>query len=801
MGQTHKIDFRTVMKTFKPLFRLFFLGITLTYVLTTSSCKEEVVEQDVLWYNAPAQEWEEALPLGNGRLGAMVFGGPKHERLQLNDDSLWPSNSPDWDEPDGTPEDLQRIRELLIQGENVMADSLFVSKFSRKKVVRSHQTMGDLFIDLDHDSITDYRRELNLNEAAVTITYKADGHQVTEKVFVSHPHQVLVIELTTEDPKGLWAKLWMQRPEDHGHPTAKTWVDEDRVLVMDGEVTQYGGYFDSKPSPITTGVKFQARLQIDHKGGELKALNDHLQLQGAKRAVCYLTSNSSYYAEKYTDKSIEQLQAAKDAGHAKIWRDHTTDFDRLYARTHLRLGDGQKDSIPTDQRLTAIKNGATDLGMDALLFHYGRYLLIASSRPDTNPANLQGLWNPHIEAPWNGDYHLNINLQMNYWPANVTQLDELNAPLFAYIDKLIENGKVTAQKNYGCRGSFVPHATDLWAPTWLRAPTAYWGCSLGAGGWLMQHYWEYYQFTQDRDFLKERAYPALYQVAQFYSDWLIEDPRDGYLVSVPSTSPENRFFNDKGESVATCMGSAMDQQVIAEVFDNYAKACQILNVQNELLEITTRQKRQLRPGFILGDDGRILEWDRDYAEVEPGHRHMSHLYGFHPGTSITQSATPELFRAVRKTLDHRLANGGAGTGWSRAWLINCSARLLDGAMAGEHIKLLFQKSMYPNLFDAHPPFQIDGNFGYTAGVAEMLLQSHEEDILRLLPALPPSWKIGHIKGLRARGDIIVDVEWKDAIIQKISLHSPIDKTITLVHGDEQREVNLKKGETLQLTGI
>ncbi len=779
------------------LFRVGLIGILVGLL----SCQENFIAQDILWYYAPAKEWEEALPLGNGRLGAMVFGDPIRERIQLNDDSLWPSDRPDWDEPDGTPEDLQRIRELLIQGENVLADSLFVDKFSRKKVVRSHQTMGDLFIDFDHDNITDYRRELNLNEALVSVSYKANGYQVTEKVFVSHPHEALVVELSTEDPKGLWAKFRMERPEDHGHPTAKTWVNEDKVLVMDGEVTQYGGYFDSKPTPITTGVKFQTRLQIDHKDGTVEAGKGHLQLQGSKRVVCYLTSNSSYYSEKYTNKSIEQLQAAKDAGYAKIWRDHKADFDALYARTHLRLDNGEKDSIPTDMRLAVIENGASDPGLDALLFHYGRYLLISSSRPGSNPANLQGLWNPHIEAPWNGDYHLNINLQMNYWPANLTQLDELNQPLFDYVDKLIENGKVTAKKNYGCRGSFVPHATDLWAPTWLRAPTAYWGCSVGAGGWLMQHYWEHYEFTQDKDFLKERVFPALHQVAQFYSDWLIEDPRDGYLVSAPSTSPENRFFNKEMDSVATCMGSAMDQQVIAEVFDNYTKTCQILNIENKLLEITTQQKRRLRPGFVLGGDGRILEWDREYGEPEPGHRHMSHLYGFHPGIAITQSKTPELFNAVRKTLDYRLENGGAGTGWSRAWLINCSARLLDGAMAHEHIKLLFQRSMYPNLFDAHPPFQIDGNFGYTAGVAEMLLQSHEPGILRLLPALPPSWKTGQVKGLKARGNITVDMVWEDNSLRSLSLVSSEDKKIKLVYGDNQKDVDLKKDENVVLEGF
>ena len=445
-------------------------------------------------------------------------------------------------------------------------------------------------------------------------------------------------------------------------------------------------------------------------------------------------------------------------------------------------------------RIARIKAGETDTGLEALLFQYGRYLLISSSREGTNPANLQGLWNQHINAPWNADYHLNINLQMNYWLANVTSLSELNMPLFDYIDRLVENGKETASKNFGCRGAFIPHATDLWAPTWLRAPTAYWGCSIGGGGWLMQHYWQHYAFTKDTTFLRARAFPAIEAVAQFYSDWLIEDPRDGQLISAPSTSPENRFFNTNGQPVATCLGSAMDQQIIAEVFDNYITACEVLQVKSALIETIKQQRQQLRPGFVIGSDGRILEWDREYPETEPGHRHMSHLYGFHPGISITKDKTPELFNAVRKTLDYRLENGGAGTGWSRAWLINCSARLLDGDMAHEHIQLLFKKSMYKNLFDAHPPFQIDGNFGYTAGVAEMLLQSHEENTLRLLPALPLAWQHGHVTGLKARNGLTVDIYWKANRLEKAIIYSESDNHFNLVYEDTTVPVEVKSGE-------
>ena len=508
----------------------------------------------------------------------------------------------------------------------------------------------------------------------------------------------------------------------------------------------------------------------------------------------YLVSNSSFYHEEYQVQNLKQLEALQSKGLADLEQRHLEDHQSLFNRVQFDLiTDNTLQNQPTDKRLEAVKQGAIDLELQETLFHYGRYLLIGSSRAGTLPANLQGLWNPHINAPWNADYHLNINLQMNYWLTNLTQLDELNGPLFDFVDRLIESGRETAEKNFGARGSFLPHATDLWAPTWLRAPTAYWGASFGAGGWMAQHYWQHYLFTQDLEFLKTRGFPAIEAVAQFYSDWLIEDKRDGTLISAPSTSPENRYLNAQGVPVASCLGSAMDQQVITEVFTNYLLAADALKIKNEGITTIRNQLKQLRPGFQLGSDGRILEWDREYEELEPGHRHMSHLYGFHPGDQISLSKTPKLFEAVRKTLDYRLENGGAGTGWSRAWLINCAARLMDGAMAQEHIELLFQKSIYSNLFDAHPPFQIDGNFGYTAGVAESLVQSHEPGILRLLPALPSNWSQGSVKGLKARGNIIVDLSWKNNRLQQIRLLAGHNTQKQLLYQDQQITVNLKAG--------
>jgi alpha-L-fucosidase 2 len=771
---------------------LIFLFLALPFQSCETHADHSNQNDQILWYEQPASVWEEALPIGNGRIGAMVFGNPTKERLQLNDDSLWPKDL-GWAHPEGTPEDLKEIRRLLFLGEIQKVDSLLVEKFSNKTLVRSHQTLGDLFLHFDHDSITDYKRSLNLNSATAETHYKTNGYPVSQKVFASAADQVIVIALKSTHPEGLNGTLSLQRPQDEGFPTARTY-SEKGDLILEGEITQRKGRFNSLPAPITDGVRFQTRIKTKHTGGTVTATDNSIALNGVQELELYLVSNSSFYHEEYQVQNLKQLEALQSKGLADLEQRHVEDHQSLFNRVQFDLiTDNTLQNQPTDKRLEAVKQGAIDLELQETLFHYGRYLLIGSSRAGTLPANLQGLWNPHINAPWNADYHLNINLQMNYWLANLTQLDELNGPLFDFVDRLIESGRETAEKNFGARGSFLPHATDLWAPTWLRAPTAYWGASFGAGGWMAQHYWQHYLFTQDLEFLKTRGFPAIEAVAQFYSDWLIEDKRDGTLISAPSTSPENRYLNAQGVPVASCLGSAMDQQVITEVFTNYLLAADALKIKNEGITTIRNQLKQLRPGFQLGSDGRILEWDREYEELEPGHRHMSHLYGFHPGDQISLSKTPKLFEAVRKTLDYRLENGGAGTGWSRAWLINCAARLMDGAMAQEHIELLFQKSIYSNLFDAHPPFQIDGNFGYTAGVAESLVQSHEPGIIRLLPALPSNWSQGSIKGLKARGNIIVDLNWKNNRLQQIRLLAGHNTQKQLLYQDQQITVNLKAG--------
>lgn len=770
-------------------------------IISVLSCQKDVSKKtnQTIWFTSPANEWQEALPLGNGRLGMMVFGDPKKERIQLNDDSLWPKDL-GWTHPKGGPEDLKKIREALDKGDPETADRLLVEKFSNKTIIRSHQTLGDLNLQWKHDDIANYTRALDLKNAIATTTYTVEGYQVQQKAFVSHPHQIMVITINTEHPKGLEGTIGLQRPLDEGFATASTEAI-GQSLIMRGEVTQQKGAFRSNPAPIKSGVAFETHLEAHTNLGSIIPSANTLKVKGVKSLVLYIASNSNYYTTDPSSKNVEQLNSIKGIGMKAIETAHVNDHQSLFNRTTLNItSTDEYFHLPTDQRLAQLKNKQTnDAAMSQLLFDYGRYLLIASSRPETLPANLQGLWNEHINAPWNADYHLNINLQMNYWLANLTQLHELNEPLFDFIDRLVESGKETAKINFGCRGSFFPHATDLWGPTWLRAPTAYWGASFAAGGWMMQHYWEHYRFTKDKNFLEKRAFPALHEVALFYSDWLQTDSRDESLIAYPSTSPENRYVNQKGIAVASCKGSAMDQQVIYEVFTNYLSAAKELNIENEVSQKIAKQLPKLRAGFLLGKDGRILEWDRPYQENEPGHRHMSHLYGFHPGSQISPNATPKLFEAVKTTLNYRLANGGAGTGWSRAWLINCAARLLDGAMVQEHIQLLFEKSIYKNLFDAHPPFQIDGNFGFTAGVVEALLQSYEENTIRILPALPPSWKNGSVKGLMARGNIVVDINWEEGKVTQVDLNSASDQSVTLYLNNQEQKVILKQGKKKTIT--
>lgn len=765
------------------------------------SCnKEKESPKNNLWYAQPASEWMQALPVGNGRLGAMVFGDPNHERVQLNEDSMWPGG-PDWGDAKGTPEDLEEIRNLLNEGKTSEVDSLIVEKFSYKTITRSHQTMGDLYIDFLKDKpVQNYSRALNLNDALVSVKYDSEGYAFSQKIFASNPDDVLVIELATARPEGMDFTLRMDRPKDNGHPTVTTSNPSNTEISMKGVVTQFGGMRDSKPFPLDYGVEFETRLRVVNDSGTISANKGKLQLKGVKKATIYLVANTSFYnGENFVQKNSETLARVTKKSFEDLFKAHEKDYKALYDRVVFDLGGKELDSLPIDVRLQRIKEGADDPDLAAKLFQHGRYLLISSSRQGTNPANLQGIWNEHIQAPWNADYHLNINLQMNYWPAEVANLSELHEPFFDYLDRVFERGRNTAGQQYGIkRGTMAHHASDVWAASYMRAERAYWGSWIHGGGWCAQHYWEHYRYTEDVDFLKERAYPVLKAISEFYLDWLVWDEKSGTWVSAPETSPENSYFTEDGKSAAVSFGSSMGHQIIAEVFDNVLAAARVLKIEDAFTKEVFSKREKLHPGVVVGEDGRLLEWNEPYDEPEKGHRHISHLYALHPGDEIVQSNEPA-FSAAQKTVDSRLQHGGAGTGWSRAWMINMNARLLDAKSAEENIKKFFQISISDNLFDEHPPFQIDGNFGYTAGVAELLMQSHEE-FIRILPALPANWKNGSIKGLKARGNIEVDIEWKEGRLSRLGLKTAEDKTIDLKYGVKELQLHLPKKQWIVLDG-
>ena len=778
--------------------KMFLLLLALLPIVSISQQSEK--PENRLWYESPAAKWMEALPVGNGRFGAMVFGDPDHERIQLNEDSMWPGAA-DWGDAKGTPQDLRHIRQLLREGKNHLADSLIVEKFSYGTIVRSHQTLGDLYIDFEKEKqVENYTRALNLNDALVNVEYTSGGNGYTQKVFASHPDDVLVIELATTAPDGMDISLRLDRPDDTGRKTVTVTNPSHNEIAMKGMVTQYGGKRDSKPFPIDYGVKFETRLKVQNEGGSVTAQGGKLQLRGVKRATLYLVANTSFYqGGEYPDKNRRTLARVMKKSFAELLKAHTEDYRNLYDRVSFDLGGKELDSLPIDQRLQRVRNGENDSDLATKLFQYGRYLLISSSRPGTNPANLQGIWNEHIEAPWNADYHLNINLQMNYWPAEVANLSELHLPFFDFVDRVLERGKITAQKQYGIeRGAVAHHATDLWAPAFMRAEQAYWGSWIHGGGWAGQHYWEHYRFTHDRKFLKNRAYPTLKALSEFYLDWLVWDEKSGTWVSAPETSPENSYIAEDGKPAAASFGSAMGHQIIAEVFDNTLTAAAILDIDDAFTKEVAAKRKKLHPGVVIGADGRILEWNEPYEEYEKGHRHMSHLYGLYPGDAIT-SDDPSAFHGAQKTIDYRLAYGGAGTGWSRAWMINFNARLLDSIAATDNINKFFEISVAENLFDEHPPFQIDGNFGYTSGVAELLLQSHE-GFLRILPALPTPWKTGKISGLKARGNIEVDIEWKQGTLTELGLTATEAKSITVKYQKKRVEVELPAGQKVWLDG-